>query len=143
MSVRDAWKFADELGVKSDAAGIRRFRREVIKQYWEQKKNPTAASPTYLMFLKGLDFYSTSMCRDLVFHVQEVQYTIAQVLSIVRDFGLAFLTLYFGNPKDQQKYADRFPEDPHRVSAACLMEFEREVPDAFGRMINFGVQKPG
>ena len=143
VSVRDAWKFANALGVKSDVAGIRRFRREVIKQYWEHKQEPNAPGQSYLAFLKGLDFYSTSMCRDLVFHVQEVQYTIAQVLSIIRDLDLTLLTLYFGNPKDQQTYAERFPEDPHRVSAACLLAFERECPDAFQRMINFGVQKPG
>jgi hypothetical protein len=86
------------------------------------------------------DFFSTSECRDLLFHVQEHQLTIPQIKAFLADTNLAFLG--FANPP-AQAYRARFPDDPAMTNLDHWHTFETENPLTFVNMYQFWVQKPG
>ena len=86
------------------------------------------------------DFYTTSECRDLLFHVQELPITLPQIRS--------FLTandLHFGGfnlePAVLQKFALRFP-GRGLADLDCWHAFETEAPETFRGMYQFQVRKP-
>ena len=55
-----------------------------------------------------LDFYSTSRCRDLLFHVQEHQFTLPEIAYFLRENKLEFLG--FDLPGGAlQSFRERFP----------------------------------
>lgn len=88
------------------------------------------------------DFSSTSRCRDLIFHVQEHQFTIPQISDSLDALGLRFIG--FSLERDVlQAYHARFPGDAARNSLANWHQFEQENPTTFERMYQFWVQKPG
>jgi hypothetical protein len=87
------------------------------------------------------DFFSMSDCRDLLFHVQEHRFTIAQIKAALDGFGLRFLGFEL-SPRDAQLCRDRFERD--RWSATDLEHWqamEAEHPDLFAGMYQFWVQK--
>ncbi|MGZ3633981.1 MAG: class I SAM-dependent methyltransferase, partial [Parachlamydiaceae bacterium] len=47
----------------------------------------------------GVDFYTTSSCRDLLFHVKESQFTLSQIEEHLKQLDLAFLGFEFKNSK--------------------------------------------
>ena len=61
---------------------IRRFRQDLVPR----------ETSVELQWLSGMsDFYSTSECRDLFFHVQEHRLTLGQIESFLAEFGLQFV----------------------------------------------------
>ena len=87
---------------------------------------------------KASDFFNTSDCRDLLFHVQESQTTIPQIKSFIAENGLQFIGFEFV-PQLLQRYRstfDGFPNDLDRWH-----EFEVQNPDLFSGMYQFVVQK--
>lgn len=65
-----------------DIAGIRRARAHLMSL-------PADHPARGAMLLR--DFYHTSGCRDLLFHVQEHQFTIPQIVAALDELGLEFL----------------------------------------------------
>ena len=88
-----------------------------------------------------LDFYSTSMTRDLLFHVQEHQFTIPQISKILKDLNLEFLGFFFLNPLVKKKFSKLFPEDKNNVSLDNWHQFEINNPDIFIGMYQFWLRK--
>ena len=88
-----------------------------------------------------LDFYSTSMTRDLLFHVQEHRFTIPQISEILKDFNLEFLGFFFSDPLIKKKFSESFPEDKNNVSLDNWHQFEINNPDTFAGMYQFWVRK--
>ena len=86
------------------------------------------------------DFYTTSECRDLLFHVQELRITLPQIKAFV-----AANDLYFGGFNLEstvlQKFAVRFP-GRGLTDLDCWDAFEAEAPDTFRGMYQFQVRKP-
>jgi len=112
---------------------IRRCRREIASFTDDQLIRKVMASR---------DFYSTSACRDLIFHVQEHTFDLLQIAAIIKDFDLAFL----GFQLDAQtllRYSNRFPDDSTHNSLHLWHLFEQENPDTFGGMYQFWVQRSG
>ena len=87
---------------------------------------------------KYSDFFSTSECRDLLFHVQEHQLTIPEIKAFLRDQRLIFLG--FANPP-AQTYRARFP-DPAMTDLDNWHTFETDNPKTFVNMYQFWIQKP-
>ncbi|MGC1779212.1 MAG: methyltransferase domain-containing protein [Xanthobacteraceae bacterium] len=85
------------------------------------------------------DFYTTSECRDLLFHVQEIRTTIPQIKSF-----LAANDLQFGGfslePAVLRKFTARFPGRLGDLD--CWQAFEIEAPATFRGMYQFLVRKP-
>ncbi len=69
-------------GIGSTRQDIVDFRRRLIAE-------PQA--PGFSGFMKRVDFFSTSMCRDLLFHVQEVCYTPKRLKVELDAVGLEFI----------------------------------------------------
>jgi SAM-dependent methyltransferase len=121
--------FIAEQGYQPTAADIRRCRQDLLAA-GEKFRNVTASG----------DFFNTSGCRDLLFHVQEHRLTIPQIADFIATNGLAFV----GFDLDHftlQRYRMRFPHDRAMTDLASWDAFEREHPATFSGMYQFWVQK--
>lgn len=84
------------------------------------------------------DFFSISECRDLLFHVQEHQFSIPQIADFLRESGFTFLG--FETPA-RTGYLRRFPGDRAATNLANWATFEAENPSTFAQMYQFWIQK--
>ena len=87
------------------------------------------------------DFYSTSMMRDLLFHVQEQCFTIPRVEKALNDFDLEFLSFSMLLPQTVQQYSQMFPDDPAMTNLEHWDEYEHEYPDTFTGIYQFWCRK--
>jgi SAM-dependent methyltransferase/Tfp pilus assembly protein PilF len=88
------------------------------------------------------DFYTTSACRDLLFHVQEHQLTIPEIAGFLAANGLTFLGFEV-DVAILHRFARQFP-DPAAVSSLDRWhDFEAANPQAFAGMYQFWAQKKG
>jgi 2-polyprenyl-3-methyl-5-hydroxy-6-metoxy-1,4-benzoquinol methylase/tetratricopeptide (TPR) repeat protein len=111
--------------------GIRAFRHDVMSQ---PKDHPLRDITT------SGDFYSTSTCRDLVFHIQETRYTPLQIKALLDDHGLEFLFFSLG-PLVMNEFQKMFPKPEDAADLACWDEFEVRFPKTFAGMMQFYVRK--
>jgi ubiquinone/menaquinone biosynthesis C-methylase UbiE/Flp pilus assembly protein TadD len=87
------------------------------------------------------DFYSTSMFRDLVFHVQEHRYTIPEIKDTLDQLGLKFMG--FDKDSSSDNGFQALNADPKaRLDLQRWHDFEQKNPDAFMSMYTFVCQKP-
>jgi 2-polyprenyl-3-methyl-5-hydroxy-6-metoxy-1,4-benzoquinol methylase/tetratricopeptide (TPR) repeat protein len=87
------------------------------------------------------DFFSTSSCRDLLFHVQEHQFTLPEIDDFLRQNQLEFLG--FDLPGAAlQNFRRRFPNDGTITNLALWHTFEVENPSLFTGMYQFWIRKP-
>ncbi len=119
-------------GYGADAVGIRRFRRDLLATGDRTLIDSAARSH---------DFFSTSACRDLLFHVQEHLMTLPTIGDFLEAEGLILLGFDLGAPV-AQAYRSRFPEDPAMTDLAAWHAFEVENPATFTGMYQFWVQGP-
>jgi tetratricopeptide (TPR) repeat protein/SAM-dependent methyltransferase len=90
--------------------------------------------------IKAGDFYSTSDCRDLLFHVQEYQHTLPEIAEFITVERLTFLGFQL-DPRVLRSYATSYPDDAAMTNLAHWDDFERAHPDVFAAMYQFAVQK--
>ena len=94
--------------------------------------------------LKGVakagDFFSTSECRDLLFHIQERRLTIPEIKSFLAENDLRFIGFEFA-PRLMQHYRNLFGGDHLMRDLDRWHAFESERPDTFAGMYQFWVQK--
>jgi tetratricopeptide (TPR) repeat protein/SAM-dependent methyltransferase len=86
------------------------------------------------------DFYSTSDCRDLLFHVQEYQHTLPEIAGFIAAENLTFLGFQL-HPRVLLGYAAAHPDDPAMTDLARWDAFEAAHPEVFASMYQFAVQK--
>ncbi|MBI1301263.1 MAG: methyltransferase domain-containing protein [Alphaproteobacteria bacterium] len=115
-----------------DVQGIRACR-EYIKALPENDPLKEA--------MNSIDFYTTSMLRDLLFHFQEHRYTCLQLKEMLESANLSFLGFYFSNPKTRESYKAAYPKDQYAQNLENWHEFEKQNPHAFKEMYQFWVQK--
>ena len=88
------------------------------------------------------DFFSVSVCRDLIFHVQEHRMTLSEIASFLDRHHLTFLGFEVANEEEALAvYRRRFPQDKAAVSLGNWALFEEENPKLFSRTYLFWVQK--
>jgi tetratricopeptide (TPR) repeat protein/2-polyprenyl-3-methyl-5-hydroxy-6-metoxy-1,4-benzoquinol methylase len=121
--------FIAERGYPSTAEGIRQCRQDILDN-----------GARFKSVIGSGDFFSTSNCRDLLFHVQEHRLTIPQIAHFVADHGLAFVGFDLDH-LTAQRYRTRFPDDRTMTDLAAWDVFEREHPSTFAGMYQFWVQK--
>jgi trans-aconitate methyltransferase len=126
--IRAAREFLAGKGVGASAQDIRKWRQELLS-------TPMRSVADYA------DFFSTSECRDLLFHVQEQQLTLPDIESFLRQHNLQFLGFELA-PGIAANYRLRFPEDRSMTNLASWQGFETENPSTFASMYQFWVQKP-
>ena len=121
-----------ERNYKNTTKDIKTFRQDIL----DKKEDPLIQK-----VINIFDFYSTSMTRDLLFHVQEHCFTIPQILEILKDQNLEFLGFCIPNPLMKEKYLKDFPEDKQETSLDNWHQFELNNPDTFMRMYQFWLRK--
>lgn len=140
----EAQAYAKKRNFASDSIGIRQFRHEILEAMRDPADRWNKQDAALLGVALNLchDFYSTSMCRDLVFHVQEKNYTLQELESAISDLGLRFMGFKFETDASYKNYFSRFPGDRSGTNFKNWITFEKENPDTFLGMYNFDVQKP-
>jgi 2-polyprenyl-3-methyl-5-hydroxy-6-metoxy-1,4-benzoquinol methylase len=118
-------------GYASTLEDIRRFRRDLARNPDVELQNLSERP----------DFYSTSDCRDLLFHVQEHRLTIPQIQSFLGDSGLHFLGFELERSV-LEKYRARYTGDPSCTDLNNWASFEADSPDTFAGMYKFWIQRP-
>ena len=121
-----------QTGLGNDAASIRAFRQQVLSA-----PQGTALAEAALL---GRDFYSLSNCRDLLFHVQEHQFTLLQLAAMLEELGLDFLAME-ADPWSLDAYARFNPADSRGTDLAGWHRFELENQLTFAGMYQFWCQK--
>jgi Tfp pilus assembly protein PilF/SAM-dependent methyltransferase len=127
--IRAARAFIAERGYGESADAIRRCRQDILRvEDGSALRNVT----------KYADFFTTSECRDLLFHVQEQQLSIPEIARFLRQHGLTFLGF---TGAVSGAYRARFPADAATTDLDQWHQFETENPTAFTGMYQFWVQK--
>jgi tetratricopeptide (TPR) repeat protein/SAM-dependent methyltransferase len=122
--------FIAEQGYQPTPDDIRRCRQALL-----------ATPGRFERVIASADFFSTSGCRDLLFHAQEHRLTIPEIAGFLADNGLALVGFDL-DQLTQQRYLARFPHDRTMTDLASWDAFEREHPEVFAGMYQFWVQKP-
>ncbi len=126
-----AREFIAARGYAGTPDDIRRFRLDLAAQGARVELQWLSNTP---------DFYSTSECRDLLFHVQEHRLTLGQIESFLADCGLQFLGFEL-DPRVVDQYRTRYTDDPTGTNLRNWARFEAENPDTFAGMYRFWVQR--
>jgi SAM-dependent methyltransferase len=132
-SVNAARAIIRERQIVPGAAAIREFRQHIY----------ATAPDSPLRALVGLiDFYSLSMCRDLIFRVQEHQFRLPQVVAMLRDSGLAVLGLSDLPRNAVAAYCRKFPGADVAAGFQDWDAFEAENPETFMSMYQVWSRRP-
>lgn len=139
-----------KIGLYSEAARqhIAKIRQEIkilgsgdterdIKEFRQQLKISNVPHHTKLQ--RSSDFFSSSTLRDLVFHVQEHQFTIPQLKRSLGDLKLKFCG--FDNPNILSNFLSFFGDDADIYNLGQWHHFETHKPDTFRGMYQFWCQK--
>jgi len=122
--------FIAERGFRPTAPDIRRCRQELM----------SFADGTPLKNVATGDFFTTSGCRDLLFHVQEHRFTLPEIDAFLARNDLTFLGFDLGG-RVQMQYRTRFPGDRAMTDLGLWHVFESENPATFLGMYQFWIQK--
>src|SRR6266849_181454 len=123
--------FIAERGYGRSAQDIRRCRQELL----------AFDDGTPLKLVAGFsDFFSTSACRDLLFHVQEHRFTLPAIKSFLRKNNLQFLGFRL-DTQIAEAFRNRFSADGASTDLDLWHLFEAENPTTFSGMYQFWVQK--
>jgi tetratricopeptide (TPR) repeat protein/SAM-dependent methyltransferase len=79
---------------------------------------------------KSPDFFSTSACRDLLFHVQEHHLTLTGIDAFLKENKLTFLGFEL-DYNIVSAYKRRFPDDEAATNLQQWQVFENDHPDTF------------
>jgi SAM-dependent methyltransferase len=88
------------------------------------------------------DFFSTSECRDMLFHVQEHRISLPEIKSFVAENNLQF-TGFNLDRTALQRFATRYPHPSALLDLNCWHRYEVDAPNTFRGMYQFWVRKPG
>ena len=90
---------------------------------------------------EATDFYSTSMVRDLLFHVQERRYTVPQLQDMLACHRLEFMGMAtHQQPQIKALYRQSYPRDEEMLDLARWEALEMEHPHLFRGMYQFWVR---
>jgi SAM-dependent methyltransferase len=121
-------RYVSEKGYQLTIEGLHAFRNDVFET--GQDSPVTSDLPGHF------DFYSTSMCRDLVFHVHEHAYNLIEIKAMLDRADLYLLRMEMSNPANKSSYRQMFPGDPDLRNIENLHQFEMSNQDAFIEMYN-------
>jgi len=122
-----------ERGYRPTADGIRRCRQEIL----DADPSSPLAQATHFS-----DFFATSECRDLIFHVEEHCLPLETIAAVLDRTGMRFLGFDIDSTT-LQAYRSRFPNDWAATDLSQWSRFEADHPQAFVGMYQFWIQKPG
>jgi hypothetical protein len=123
-------KLIGERGYAGTPDDIRRFRQDLM----------SGSQDRYSAIIHSPNFYSTSACRDLLFHVQEHRLTLPRIAEFLAGHGLSFLGFELDG-RTSARHRVVFPDDAAMTDLALWHRFETANPETFRGMYQFWVQK--
>ena len=127
-----AREWVREKQISTDAESIKKFRTRV--------KSLPAEHPCRRIVARR-DFFTTSMLRDLVFHVNEHEFNLLEIQAISDRLGLNFLGFDLP-PESKQQFAAVFPSKTPWLDLKSWDKFEKLYPDTFRGMYQMWFYKP-
>jgi len=125
-----ARRFIAQRGYRATAADIRRCRQDLMSE-----------RPADLPDLAELgDFFSTSACRDLLFHVAERRMTLPEIEAFLAAEHLALVGFQL-EAHVAARYRQAFPADATMTNLANWHAFEQRHPHVFASMYLFWVRR--
>lgn len=118
-------------GIGSSFNEIRVYRKNLL----ELKKIEDFGFAT-----SSSDFFSTSACRDLLFHVQEHRMNLKMLADFFQSHDLIFLGFDI-DTSVIHAYKNRFPNDPSATNLEQWDIYEEENPNTFIGMYQFWLQR--
>jgi len=118
----------NQLGIESNKAAMKSFRKDVINLPREHHKR----------ILSSSDFYSLSALRDLLFHAQEHHFTIPQIQGCLAELGLELCGF---EDRVVQKFKSQNLAEDDIYDLEKWNAFEGKNPHIFGGMYQFWCQK--
>lgn len=118
-----------EKGLKYSKSEVQKYRAKIIQSKSLQHKNITSR----------VDFYNLSNIRDLLFHVQEHQFTIPQISNYLSKLGLSFCG--FELQKVIPHFMKRYPNTEYLYDLDKWHKYELANPYTFIGMYQFWCQK--
>ena len=128
-TVTAARKYVADKGYGTSADDIRRARQDLLNSNLRSVGNIG-------------DFYSTSECRDLLFHVQEHQLTIPKIGMLLEEAGLTLVGFVFDPPRAAHVASLFARAGKSLTDLGAWHDFEQHHPHTFAAMYQFWVQKP-
>jgi hypothetical protein len=111
--------------------GIRSFRQQILRE-----RDTAEARELFLW----PEFYSTSGCRDLLFHKHEQRFTIPEIRGFLETRKLDFLRFLFRDGSVVRQYQSMFP-GAEITDLACWHAYEVRNPNTFRHLYCFYCQK--
>lgn len=127
-SVLAAQDYAAVQGFKATPEDIRAFRESLRAL---PPEHPAAG------VTKRRDFFTLEECRDLVFHVQEHNYTLPDIRTMLAAQGLEFCGFHLAAAQAGRGYRQTFPEDTDGLDLENWHRLEQENPTLFTGMYQF------
>lgn len=118
-------------GIGSTAQEIREFRRTLTE---------TRKPDQYGWVENSVDFFSTSACRDLLFHVQEHQMNLTIIAQFLERNGFLFLGFDIDHSVTLS-YRKIYPNDLAAINLTNWAQYEKIHPNTFAGMYQFWIQK--
>ena len=115
--------------VGTTEANIRKFRQLLVDSQDEKHQQLT----------KSNDFFSLSMLRDLIFHVQEHRFTLSQINKCLNKLGLKFCG--FEDKVIISNFRNFHGKEVDIYDLALWHQYEENNPQTFGAMYQFWCQK--
>jgi SAM-dependent methyltransferase/tetratricopeptide (TPR) repeat protein len=119
-------------GLKPIAEDIRSFRTLVLSGAFNSELTD---------FTAAKDFYTLSGCRDLLFHVKEHRFTIAQIREALGALGLELIGFDLSKLHIPQHFQERSDHDSDMNDFATCERLEQLYPRAFLSMYRFWCHK--
>lgn len=129
--VREIRRMIREYDVPVSVKGIRTMRQAILEGKMPYDFNG---------ILSSKDFYSMSGCRDLLFHVHEIQYEPEDLKNLLDSQNLGFLGFVLPEAV-RQKYRAEFPQDSLLTDLSNWQHFEQNNPTTFAGMFQLYAQK--
>jgi SAM-dependent methyltransferase len=130
-----ARQFIAQRGFEATPAGIRAARAAIRAE---------AGDELLARVARNEDFFSLSGCRDMLFHVQEHCFSLPDLAAMIQALGLQFLGFEFDDSGiTAARYRARFPGDARMRDLDNWHRYEQDNPEAFSRMYEFWVRRPG
>lgn len=127
-SVQQARRMIAEQKLEPTIEGIRSCRQDLLKEYGHD--------PEGFPLPHWRDFYSTSECRDLIFHVQEICYTLEELNSLLQNAGLQFEKFSLPQPV-LDDFITNHPQPGAVKDLNQWHDYEKNNPSTFIGMYQF------
>ncbi len=122
-------------GIGSSAGDIAAFRHRIFF-------NPPPGD--FSRIKDRADFYTTSNCRDLLFHVSEDNYTPLRIKTEIRQLGLNFVGFEeFEDLGINNQYRKKFPKDPKLTNLLNWEKLEKSGMEPMEGYVSFGARNGG